>query len=228
VPDKPELTRRRLVIDDDRGHDHYPDILAAPGEPPVDPRARTTSLPCPVSRRSNVPRIADSLVPGAQLSAQKVFAEFLRKTEGSPWFFPTTRSTAFSRAAAHDSEEIRMADSERLHPESPDDRSGDRDYAALLNPALFEAVDLAQQPDSALDALLREIAPGARRDSAEARAIQIEMDRRIVERVAAENFDGPNTKKLLLAAFEYAHPVVAHLIRTGRIFNECLRLGRVP
>ncbi len=119
-----------------------------------------------------------------------------------------------------------MADSERLDPESHDDGSGDRDYAALLNPALFEAVDFAQEPDSALDALLREIAPGARHDSAAARAVQIEIDRRMVERVAAENFDGPNTKKLLLAAYVYAYPVVAHLIRTGLIFDECFRLGR--
>ena len=58
------------------------------------------------------------------------------------------------------------------------------------------------------------------------RAAQIEIDRRLVARAAAENFDGPNTKKLLFAAFEYAHPVVGRLIGTGRIFAECARLGR--
>ena len=48
----------------------------------------------------------------------------------------------------------------------------------------------------------------------------------MVARVAAENFDGPNTRKLLLAAFEYAQPVVGYMIGTGRIFGECARLGR--
>jgi RNA polymerase sigma-70 factor (ECF subfamily) len=112
-----------------------------------------------------------------------------------------------------------------LDPEPPDDGS-EGDYAALLNPALLDSVDLSQQPDEALEAILCQIAPGARRDTPEARAARIEMDRRIVARVAAEGFDGPDTKKLLFAAFEYAEPVVGALIGTGQIFRECKRLCR--
>lgn len=119
-----------------------------------------------------------------------------------------------------------MASSGRLDPEPPDDGSTERDHLVPLNPALFDSADLAQQPDAALHAILHTIAPDARRDTAEARAAQIEIDRRIVVRLAAENFDGPNTKKLLMAAFEYASPVVGYLIGTGRIFGECARLGR--
>jgi hypothetical protein len=96
----------------------------------------------------------------------------------------------------------------------------------LADSALLDSVDLAQQPDEILDAILREMAPGARRDSAEARAVQIEADRRIVARLDAENFAGPATSKLLLAAYEYAHPVTGFLIGTGQIFGECARLGR--
>jgi hypothetical protein len=103
-----------------------------------------------------------------------------------------------------------------------DPRAADEQgYAALLDSA-----DLAQQPDAVLDAALRTMAPGTRRDDAEARAAQIEIDRRIVARMVAENFAGPATTKLLLAAYEYAHPVVGYLISTGQIFGECARLGR--
>jgi len=118
-----------------------------------------------------------------------------------------------------------MASSGRFDPGRADDGSGERDYAVPGDSA-FDSADLAQQPDAALQAILREIAPGARRDTPEARAARIESDRRIVAHAAAENFDGPNTKKLLLAAFQYAHPVVSYLIVTGRIFGECVRLGR--
>ena len=52
------------------------------------------------------------------------------------------------------------------------------------------------------------------------------MDRRIFERAAAEGFRGPVTRKLLLTAYEYAHPVMSFLIGTGRIFSESARLGR--
>ncbi len=119
-----------------------------------------------------------------------------------------------------------MTESGRLDPEPPDDGSGERDYAALLNSTLLDSADLAQQPDAALNAVLREIAPDAPRDTPEARAVQIEIDRRLAERVRAENFEGPNTTKLLMAAFEYAYPVVGYLIGTGQIFGECTRLGR--
>ena len=56
-----------------------------------------------------------------------------------------------------------MTYSGRLGPEPPDGGSDERDYVALPNSALFDSVDLAQQPDEVLDAILREIAraPGA-------------------------------------------------------------------
>jgi len=119
-----------------------------------------------------------------------------------------------------------MTDSGRLVPEPPDEGSDQLDYVALANSALLDSVDLAQQPDEALDAILREMAPGGRRDTAAARAAQIEMDRRIVMRVRAENCSGPNTTKLLLTAHQYAYPVTGYLIGTGRIFSECARLRR--
>lgn len=119
-----------------------------------------------------------------------------------------------------------MTDSGRLGPELPDEGSDERDYVALINSALLDSAGLAQQPGEVLDAVLRELAPDARRDTPEVRAAQIEIDRRIVMRVRAENFAGPNTTKLLLAAHEYASPVVGSLIGTRRIFGECVRLRR--
>jgi hypothetical protein len=119
-----------------------------------------------------------------------------------------------------------VTDSGRLGPEPPDEGSDELDYVALINSALLDSVDLAQQPDEALDAILREMAPGGRRDTVAARAAQIEIDRRIVMRVRAEDCSGPNTTKLLLTAHQYAHPVVGYLIGTGRIFSECARLHR--
>jgi hypothetical protein len=132
---------------------------------------------------------------------------------------------ALTRALAPDSKETRMTDSGQLNREPRDD-SGDRDVAAPINPALLDWAGLAQPPDEALEAVLREIAPGARQDTAEARAAQIEIDRRIVMRVRAEKFNGPNTGKLLLKAHRYAHRVTGYLIGTGQIFSECVRLGR--
>jgi hypothetical protein len=119
-----------------------------------------------------------------------------------------------------------MTDAGRLGPEPPGMGSDEPDYVALADSALFDSVDLARQPDEVLDAVLREMAPGTRRDSAEARVAQIEVDRRIVARMAAENFAGPATTKLLLAAHEYAYSVTGYLIGAGRIFGECARLGR--
>jgi hypothetical protein len=119
-----------------------------------------------------------------------------------------------------------MTDSGRSGPELPSRGSGEPDYVALADSALFDSVYLAQQPDEVLDAILSEMASGARRDSAEARAARIEADRRIVAHLVAENFTGPATSKLLLAAYEYAYPVTGSLIGTGRIFSECARLGR--
>ena len=125
--------------------------------------------------------------------------------------------------AAHDNEEIRMTQSGQVDPD--EDGSSELDRTELPGPAVLDAVDLGQ-PDAAFDTLLREIAPGARPDTPEARAARIEADRKIVARVAAENFDGPNTNKLLLYAFEYATPVMGYLISTGRIFGQCKRLCR--
>jgi hypothetical protein len=119
-----------------------------------------------------------------------------------------------------------MTDSGRLGPGPPGEGSDEPDYVALADSALFDSVDLAQQPDEVLDAVLSEMAPGARRDSAEARAAQIEVDRRIFARMKAENFTGLSTTKLLFAAYDYAYPVTGYLIGTGRIFGECARLGR--
>jgi sigma-70-like protein len=113
-----------------------------------------------------------------------------------------------------------MTESGQLGPE-PYDGSGEQGYGDMLG-----SVGEAQQHDEALDAILSEVAPGAPRDTCEARAARIEMDRMFVERAAAEGFHGPATRKLLLAAYEYAHPVVSFLIRTGRIFGESSRLGR--
>ena len=119
-----------------------------------------------------------------------------------------------------------MTDSGWLGPELPDKGSGERDDVALISSASFDPVHLAQQPGGALDEILRAKAPGALRDTAEERAARIESDRRMVACMAAENFAGPNTKKLLRAAYEYAFPVVGSLIGTRRIFGECVRLGR--
>ena len=113
-----------------------------------------------------------------------------------------------------------MAESGQLGPE-PDDGSGEPGYRDLL-----DSVSEAQQRDEALDAILGEVAPGVPRDTDEARAARIEMDRILLERAAAEGFRGPATSELLLAAYEYAHPVVGYLIGTGRIFDEASRLGR--
>ena len=119
-----------------------------------------------------------------------------------------------------------MTDSGRLNPEPPGEGSDERDYAALIDSALLDSIDRAQQPDEALEAILHEMAPGARCDTAEMRAARIEIDRRIVARLAAENFAGPDTKKFLWTAYDYVLPVVGYLIRTGKIFSECARLGR--
>lgn len=119
-----------------------------------------------------------------------------------------------------------MTDSGQLGPEPPDGGSDEPDYVALADSALFDSVDLAQQPDEVLHAVLHDLAPGGRRDSVEVRAAQIEIDRRIIARMAAESFVGPSTRKLLFAAHEYAWPVMGYLIGTGRIFGECMRLGR--
>lgn len=116
-----------------------------------------------------------------------------------------------------------MTDSGRIGPEPSGKGSDEPDYVALADSASF---DLAQQPDEVLDAVLSELAPGARRDSAEARAAQIEGDRRIVARMTAENFAGPFTRDLLLAAHAYAHRVTGYLISTDRIFSQSARLGR--
>ena len=75
-----------------------------------------------------------------------------------------------------------MTDSGRLNPEPPGEGSDERDYAALIDSALLDSIDQAQQPDEALEAILHEMAPGARRDTAEMRAARIEIDRRIVAR----------------------------------------------
>ena len=53
-----QVKRLGHVVGDDRGHDHHPDIIAAAAELPVDPRARTTSLPCSAGRCSKVPLTA--------------------------------------------------------------------------------------------------------------------------------------------------------------------------
>ena len=111
-----------------------------------------------------------------------------------------------------------MTDSGRLNPEPPGEGSDERDYAALIDSALLDSIDQAQQPDEALEAILHEMAPGARRDTAEMRAARIEIDRRIVARLAAENFAGPDTKKFLWTAYDYVLPVVGYLIRTGKIW----------
>jgi len=113
-----------------------------------------------------------------------------------------------------------MTESGQLGPE-PHDGSVEQGYGDLL-----DSVSEAQQRDEALDAILREVAPGAPRDTREARAARIETDRMLVERAAAEGFRGPATRELLLAAYEYARPVVGFLIGTGRIFGESSRLGR--
>jgi hypothetical protein len=119
-----------------------------------------------------------------------------------------------------------MTDSGRLGPEPHDEGCDERGYAALIDSTLLDSIDLAQQPDEALEAVLDEMAPRARRDTAEMRAAQIEADRRIVARLAMENFAGPRTKKLLWNAYDYARPVTGYLIGTGRIFGECARLSR--
>jgi hypothetical protein len=117
-----------------------------------------------------------------------------------------------------------MPRSGRIHPEPDDDGSGERDDQAIPGLELADLADLAGQAVLGTD--LREIAPGARRDTAAEHAARIEADRRIVARLAAEGFDGPNTNKLLMATFEYATPVVGSLIGTGRIFDACKRLRR--
>jgi hypothetical protein len=119
-----------------------------------------------------------------------------------------------------------MTDSGRSGPEPSSRGSDEPDYVALADSAMFDSVDLALQPDQVLDVILSKLAPGARRDSARARAAQIEADRRLVARLAEENFDGPYTSKFLLAALEYAYPVTGSLIGRGQIFGECKRLGR--
>jgi hypothetical protein len=114
-----------------------------------------------------------------------------------------------------------VTDSGRLPPELPDEASGEENSADMGGSA-----DLAHLPGAVPDADLRALAPSARRVTAAGRAAQIEADRKMVACAAAENFDGPGTKKLLLAAFEYATPVVGSLVGTGRIFGACSRLGR--
>ena len=61
-----------------------------------------------------------------------------------------------------------MTDSGRRSPEPPGKGSDEPDYVALAGSALLDSVDLAQ-PGEVLDAIFSEMAPGARRDTAEAR-----------------------------------------------------------
>jgi hypothetical protein len=117
-----------------------------------------------------------------------------------------------------------MPRSERIRWEPDDDGSGGRDGLAI--PGL-EPPDLADLAETAvLDTDLEEIAPAARRPGAAERAAQLEVDRRIVARLASEGFNGPNTEKLLLATFDYATVVMNFLVDTGRIFDACKRLRR--
>ena len=120
-----------------------------------------------------------------------------------------------------------MTKSGDLVPEPLKDGSDEQDLcAAILNPALLDSFDLAQEPDPELQTVLRSFAPTAPAETLRNRTARLEIDRRIVARCATEGFEGPTTKKLLLVAFEYANPVVGHLVGTGRIFHEVKRLGR--
>ncbi len=120
-----------------------------------------------------------------------------------------------------------MANSGHQYPEPPEDADGQDRCASPFDSALLDALDLAQRPDAELEEILRrKIAPNAPQETAQSQAARIEIDRRMVARCAAEGFDGPNTKKLLVVAFEYANPVVGYLVGTGQIFREVARLGR--
>lgn len=120
-----------------------------------------------------------------------------------------------------------MASSGAIHPEPPEDGSDGTDHlAALFDPVLFDSLDLAQPPDAQLGAILRQLVPDVAPETAQSRAARIAIDRRIVARCAREDFEGPNTKKLLVVAFEYATPVIGFLVGTGRVFSEAERLGR--
>lgn len=83
---------------------------------------------------------------------------------------------------------------------------------------------LAQQPDAELDAVLRALAPDSLPGGAD-RLARLEADRRLVERLRREDGTGAGAGKLLMAVYEYAHPVMSSLIGSGRIFRQCSRLG---
>ena len=117
-----------------------------------------------------------------------------------------------------------MPRSGRVQPEPADDGSCGEGGVAVPGLEPPDMADLTGQ--AILDTDLRQIAPGARPDTRVARAAQIERDREIVARLAAEGFEGPLTNKLLLATYEYATPVVSFLIGTGKIFASCVRLRR--
>lgn len=85
---------------------------------------------------------------------------------------------------------------------------------------------LALVPDEHLEQVLASLAPGARRDAPEVRAARIELDRRLVERIAAQGFKGRDYEKLVERVYQYSYPIVHHLITTGQIFAQAKRLQR--
>jgi sigma-70-like protein len=117
-----------------------------------------------------------------------------------------------------------MPRSERIHREPDGDGYGGGDGMVIPGLELPDLADLTEP--AVLETELQEIAPGARRPTAAERAAQIEVDRRIVARLASEGFAGPNTDKLLLATFDHAMAVMKFLVDTGRIFDACARLRR--
>lgn len=85
---------------------------------------------------------------------------------------------------------------------------------------------LSQESDEDLEALLEVLAPGYRRHSEQQRAQQRAKDVKIVERLRAQDFKGPNSDMFHLWLRDYSIRVITVLISTGGIFARCAKLGR--
>ncbi|WP_432923165.1 helix-turn-helix domain-containing protein [Microbispora sp. CA-135349] len=72
----------------------------------------------------------------------------------------------------------------------------------------------------------REHAPGTPRDSPEMRRKRLAAERRLVEILRADGFEGERWKKLTTRQLEYGQPIMESWLRTGKIFKHAQRYRR--
>lgn len=86
---------------------------------------------------------------------------------------------------------------------------------------------IAELPPAGLLALEDDLAArGPQSEPIQVRAGRLERDRRIVELLADENFEGPDYQKLAARLVQYGWPVIIKWTGTGEIFRKARLAGR--